>query len=90
MEFTPCSPEMSGLSQDKLDKWRMTTMDRKIDEWTERFCSQCPNRTAEFCESQGWWRNFDGNIVFLDGIFGGYTQAERVERGIRRFDPVEA
>lgn len=86
MLHTPCSPEATGLPIETLDKWRCTTMPRKIDKWTGDFCSACPNRVAAFCESQGWWTNLDGNLVFLDGIFGGYTQSEREARGPRKSD----
>jgi hypothetical protein len=85
----PCSPAASGLPQEKIDKWRTSGMENKVEGFIDSFCSACPNRLAEFCEAQGSWTNLDGQRVFLDGIFGGYTQAERVERGVRHFDPVE-
>lgn len=90
MITAPCSTE--GMSQDdidKRDKWRMTGMESKVEGFIDSFCSRCPNRLAEFCEAQGSWVNLDGQRVFLDGIFGGYTRAEREARGVRHFDPVE-
>lgn len=90
MEYPPCSPEANGLPIVKIDKWRTSTMASKIDSFTESFCSACPNRTAEFCEAQGYYTNLDGNLVIAEGIFGGYTEAERKVRGPRKFDFVEA
>lgn len=94
----PCSPEAAGLDpltdegkayQAKIDKWRCTGTPAKAERFVDEFCSACPNRLADFCESQGHFVNFDGVTVIADGIFGGYTEAERAARGVRHFDPVE-
>ena len=84
-----CHPAANGQDPTRLEKRRTSTMESKVEAYIDEFCSKCPNRQAEFCESQGWWRNFDGNIVFLEGIFGGYTEAERKARGPRKFSEVE-
>lgn len=94
LTIAPCSPEAAGLDpespegkeyQAKIDKRRTNRSAGTIDRFTEEFCSACPNRLAEFCESQGFYTNLDGNLVLADGIFGGYTEAERKVRGPRKF-----
>ena len=91
----PCTPEAVGLDRDSedgktflrlMDKRRTTTMARKQDEFIDSYCSACPNNVAAFCEAQGFYTNLEGEVKIADGIFGGYTEAERKVRGPRKFD----
>lgn len=94
LTITPCSPEAAGFDplspegkayQAKIDKWRCTGTPAKADRFVDDFCSACPNNLAAFCEAQGFYFDPEGERKIADGIFGGYTEAERKVRGPRKF-----
>ncbi len=75
----PCSPESLSLPIEAIDKWRMSTMERKQQEF-KALCAECPVQVD--CLRQGQWVNMDNDRVYLDGIFGGLTQSERKGLGL--------
>lgn len=78
--ITPlCHPSVLGMDIEKIDKWRMSGMERKIAEF-KALCVECP--ISADCMRQGQFVNMDNDRVYLDGIFGGLTQSERKGLGL--------
>lgn len=74
-----CTPDALGMKIEKIDKWRMSGMERKQAEF-KALCAECPAQVE--CAKQGQWTNLDGERVYLDGIFGGLTDNERKVMGL--------
>ena len=74
-----CTPAATGLTIEFIDKWRMSGMERKQAEF-KALCADCPIQRD--CLRQGQYVNMDNERMYLDGIFGGLTAAERKGLGL--------
>ncbi len=78
--ITPlCHPSVLNMPIEQIDKWRMSGMERKITEF-KALCVECP--ISGDCLRQGQFVNMDNDRIYLDGIFGGLTAAERKDLGL--------
>lgn len=69
-----CHEFYTGRTADETEKLRNSTMPRKVQIILDE-CAYCP--IVEECKRLGTMINLDGDRIFLDGIFGGMTKAER-------------